>query len=218
MASHAQSKTPTCAGTPTPKITQILYCMNCGRPIQRQVDHKGNNTTRLYCTKTGCNCGLPLPSFEETLKISIEEELKKAKLEPEEKESQKEQRSKDQITAIKKQLTTVKSQRSRLHDLLEQGIYDVYTYMERQKELKERETAAEKEIKKLEDAIASTDNKPNKEELIPEAEDLIKRWEELDAADKNKIVKRIIKRIEYRRTDRSYKNGVKFDLKIDWLF
>ena len=190
----------------------LIYCANCGTAITRQVDR--TQTERMYCTKTGCTRSVKLSELEEVVKEQLHEFLTELRMKPNATPKPKTERLKEQRKTIEKQLTTIRNQRSRLHDLLEQGVYTVDTFMERQRELTERELVAEKEIKEI-DKKLNTKNKPEEQiNLIPTIEEVLSKWDYLNPTDKNKLLKRIIDRMEYHRE--GTKHGTPFDLSVRW--
>lgn len=209
-----ESRTPKARFTGTVKnpLSGLIYCANCGTAITRQIDRFG--TERMYCTKTACNRSVKLAELEEGLKEQLHELLTELRMKPEAAQKPKTDRLREQRKTIEKQLTTIRNQRSRLHDLLEQEVYTVDTFMERQRELTERELAAEKEIKEI-DKKLNKENRPEEQiNLIPTIEEVLNKWNDLTPTDKNRLLKKIIERMEYRRE--GTKHGTPFELAITW--
>lgn len=192
----------------------LVYCANCGTAIQRQYNVRAGE--RLLCPTTGCNGSVKLDLFSERIKLKLQEALEGLKLreQNEKKESPTHER---QIKALEKQLTKIASQRSRLHDLLEQGVYDVQTFMERQASLTERTAALEAELNALQRKDKENSAKLTPAEAIPQIEYLLTNWSQLDPRDKNIILKKLISRITYRRTSRKFIE-THFSTEIDWNF
>ena len=193
----------------------LVYCANCGTAIQRQYSIKAGE--RLLCPTTACNGSVRLDMFSERLKGKLQEALDGLRLRLNERKAPETAAKDNQIQLIEKQLKTVIAQRSRLHDLLEQGVYDVPMFMERQAALTERQGKLEKELDALKSEMQEDANKITPAEAIPKIEYLLNNWDSIEPLDKNNILKAIISRITYKRDSRKF-SVTEFDTEIQWRF
>lgn len=101
----------------------------------------------------------------------------------------------------KKELKTLHEQKENLHDLLEQGVYNIETFMERQKKLADRIREAENEIVKMKEEIARVEEEEKKqEEFVPRVKTVLEAYQTTDDVEKkNRLLKSIIERIDYTR-------------------
>lgn len=103
------------------------------------------------------------------------------------------------LISLDREKTELDKQKNKLHDLLERGIYDVDTFLERQQTLaakKEEIEAAIKGTKKLLEAEVSKDI--DYKELAKNIECAIEDYENTDSIElKNKALKTVIKEILY---------------------
>ena len=213
----SRSHPPSYTGVLRNPYAGIVYCANCGSAIQRQHSNKRFGS-RLLCPTTGCNGSLKASLFEERLLLMLQIKLDETKLHQDAKEPPKPDAIDEQIALVRRQINTIKSQRGKLHDFLERGIYDTDTFMERQRILSERQNATEKELKQLQDQrielIETVDSAP----FVPTMEQLLHNWNNIEPAEKNKLLKQLIKRIDYKRDSRTFAGKTEFEINITWRF
>lgn len=135
-----------------------------------------------------------------TLKVKLKEikdELNNTEIE--DKENKQLEMLKNTLTALEKEKVELDKQKNKLHDLLERGIYDVDTFLERQQTLaakKEEIETAIKGTKKLLEVEVSRDI--DYKELAQNIECAIGDYENTDNIElKNKALKTVIKEILY---------------------
>jgi len=118
------------------------------------------------------------------------------------------------IESVKK-LDSLYKQRERTYDLLEQGIYDNNTFLERSKALKEKIKNLDHEKEKY-SYEEQKKNIKNIDNVIPKLENVINSYSTmLTAEEKNKLLKTIIKRVYYTKKVRGKGHEADFELKID---
>jgi len=118
------------------------------------------------------------------------------------------------LSNLRKELSELEMQKERLHDLLERGIYDEQTYLERSQNLTERiantldainqtETELEKEIKK----------EQAQKDIIPQVESVLELYDQTDdPSEKNLLLKSILEKATYRKE--KYQKNDEFTLMI----
>src|SRR5690606_13730812 len=121
-------------------LAGLVHCIDCGRCMLR----KAFTPQKIYLTCDYCknNYGSPLSVVESEIITALREWLDeyRVKIEPEKKEGT------NILPSLIKQKAAAEQQKARLHDLLEQGVYDIDTFLARSKVLTNR-------IEKLEAAI-----------------------------------------------------------------
>lgn len=209
-----RSHPPAYKGVVKNPYSGLIYCANCGTAIQRQYNVRAGE--RLQCPTTGCTGSVKMGMFTDRVLSKLKEVLNDLKLRDlGTKESTP--RNEHEIKMIEKQLKTAEMQRDRLHDLLEQGVYDVQTFMQRSASLSERSSNLEAELKKLKNQDKENEEKLTPAEAIPKIEYLLENWNDLDPLDKNKILKLLIKKIVYKRDSRKF-TVTEFDTIFYWHF
>ncbi|WP_246105524.1 recombinase family protein [Sporomusa termitida] len=102
---------------------------------------------------------------------------------------------------LTKELKELVQQKERLHDLLERGIYDEATYLDRSQNLSERISEAEKNIADTEKAIRNeTKREKARKDIIPKLEKVLDVYDKTkDPAIKNQMLKSVLENATYRK-------------------
>lgn len=134
---HARAHPPTFTGVIENPLSGIIVCGNCGAHMQRQMHTRGG--AYLICQKQGCMVSSRLQLVEQAILDQLRDELAALTASQEPcKDSKPQSELAEALRAIDRELRAAGRQEQRLHDLLEQGVYDTRTFMERQTLLKER--------------------------------------------------------------------------------
>lgn len=185
----------------------ILKCGYCGRAMIRQRNYSHPEYDIVKCSTPGCtNHGSYITTIEKLVLAQLEEWLLTVpSTHSEIKASQQAQKER-----IHKQLHTLAAQLDKLHDLLEQGVYDIPTFLQRQRALSDKEASLRAQLTDLD-----TPPQISPELLILRLTPRIRST--LDAyalagspAEKNVLLKSLISRIVYTKPRRRYKNESEF--------
>ena len=134
---------PAFTGVVINPLSGLIVCKNCGGVMQRAANCKGGPF--CLCQKRGCMPMSKLAYVEQSLLGKLQlaaDELAAAAQNPRPPAASKEDYQKI-IKEIDHQIKTVRQQISRLQDLLEQNVYDIPTFLERQKKHSEKLAALE---------------------------------------------------------------------------
>lgn len=188
----------------------ILYCGKCGRVLVRRSIHGAS----LLCTNKTCPCVMSkFDIVEERILQALQQWLDNYRLEWENGTPSDEAINIDikrkSIVKAQKELETLSKQLARTHDLLEQGIYDTDTFLDRSRAINERMTEAKQSIALLSETLTEDEERAaNRVNIIPKVEHLLAVYDELpDAQSKNELLKDIIERIEYVKDEPSPRKG-----------
>ena len=99
-----------------------------------------------------------------------------------------------QLKTAENKMQTLNKQKNTLHDLLEQGIYSIDTFKERQQLLKTQFDEVNALISKLSAQLKYTNT--DQTTLYNNMITLLSLWQESSAQEKNVLIKRIIKSVE----------------------
>ena len=188
----------------------ILVCGKCGRMMQRKKSYSSNGTAGLICTNLSCdNIGVGFAEFERQALNSLREWLNEYKLtwkNEVKSPSASLQVMKDGTRRLKAEIGALNKQRDHLHDLLERGIYDTDTFLERSRKIADRLRRAEEDLagmqKKLDEAET---REAGRGEIIPRVERLLDVYDELPSpAAKNAMLKEAVEKIVYTKVERSH--------------
>lgn len=197
-------------------LTGLLVCEKCGSKMTRVLSHTGDF---VKCSNIQCrNISSKMELVEKAVVEAIEEWFADYKLNFKEKYSKQDypnyiniiKNYKDKIELLNKQLNNT-------YDFLEQGIYTIDTFKQRntliQNDINEttkslKRAQAEYNSKLSEDAIMNN--------FIPNTESLLNAYYQLtDAKSKNDILHQILEKVTYIKTEKGTRNKpAPFEIKI----
>lgn len=116
----------------------------------------------------------------------------------------------DPTESVRRQLTqqlkTLATQQDRLHDLLEQSVYSVEEYLNRNRVLTERIKGVQDELAAIE-LPASATREESILQLRPQIQHVLEAWPHCKTAgEKNDLAKTVVRQIIYTKTSRCYRN------------
>lgn len=190
----------------------LMYCKLCGRAMVRRP--YVNNDVFLMCNHNGCSC--VSAKFNDVDKAVYDTIVRtyREKLKPS--NNKKSDNTSDDIVekSTLKELEKIKSQKNKLYDLLEQGIYSSEVFVERSEILDNKKQALEKELARIKsEKISESDIK----KALLQMKYVIDTYNQsMSISEKNTLLKSIIKKIEYERTERGNKGT--FKITINFLY
>lgn len=186
-----RQRSPSFTGVIENPLAGLVICANCGHHMQRQADKRGGPL--LLCQKRGCIVSSKLKLIEEQLIAQLREEMDLLVRASEDAEPQADH-SRQTIQAIEKQIATAKSQDERLHDLLEQGVYDTGTFLQRHAALSQR-------IASLEQAKSGLRPKGrlNVPKMVERIQGVLDTYPALAPQERNDLLKTVLKKVVYRK-------------------
>lgn len=176
----------------------ILYCSKCGHKMARAIS--GGRDSRIVCSNMHCDAiSSSLPAVEKSVISALENWLQSYEIEL---------KSKDvviDITPLKttadnldNELEKLISQQEKTCELLEQGIYSVDMFQKRNTLLEEKinELKAQKNniLIELQDYETKKETMNSTPKIL---KGLLAKYDKLSVEEKNKMLKTIIKRIDY---------------------
>lgn len=215
---HSNAHPPTFTGELRNPFAGIIYCRNCGSAIQRQFSQKGGN--RLLCPTSGCTRSINTGYVERYLLDFIKQALAECEATIKDNQnSERYQRSKllkETIRTLKIKLAALNEQKSHLHDLLEQKVYDVSTFLERSNILSQKTQEIEKSLLEKKKELERVDTVPLISSIIPKMKHLLEHYEDLSVAEKNCLYKQIIRRVTYAHTKEQSRNECTLEIELQY--
>ena len=187
-------------------LAGTVVCSICGRKLTRRPQRQDASYDSLMCPLAGCeNVSAQLVLVEARILEALSEWLNDYKLQWELGVAPK----KNSLVALKRkalrkmqnELLTLEKQRSNLHDLLEQGVYDTATFLDRSHELGERTKQAEEDRVALEaDLHLEAVREESRRTIIPKVERLLDVYAGLPTSKaKNDLLKEVLEKVVYSR-------------------
>lgn len=197
--------------TITNPLAGVLVCGKCGRSITLR---PGPRNKILMCPNRVCdNVGAKFDVVEERLLQALAQWLADyrftwADRPPSDDEDIISLKEKS-IRKSQGDIETLRKQLSRTHDLLEQGVYDTATFLDRSRSISQRIQAAQESIKTVSAELAEDEARAAaRRNIIPKVEKLLEVYADLPSAQaKNEILKGVLQKVEYTRLTRSGRNG-----------
>ncbi|MCL6587806.1 MAG: recombinase family protein [Anoxybacillus sp.] len=192
-------------------LAGLLRCEVCGHSMERNYVRKRGDEVHAYyrCISMQCRAektqkSAKMEYVEEAVIEGLRELLKQLNIAS--KQRKKEQpliRNFDKLLEEKqKELAELEKQKENLHDLLEQGVYDVHTFMSRQQRLGERIREKQQEIMVIGEQMEKEKEKTNKniEVYTKQIEHVVDAYLSTeDAEKKNHLLKSVLEKVTYRR-------------------
>lgn len=217
MKSSKHSSVPAQRAMTNP-MAGILFCSECGRSMVRM---RSRTLYRVMCPTVGCpTISHRIEEVETALLASIQRWLDEYKLQAQPEIVAVQDDSSKQVQAalrrLQGNLETLRGQRSRLYDLLEQGVYTNEIFLERSRDLARRIDEAEAAVRIAEQAAkAKADAEQLRRNIVPRMENVLALYESLDsAAEKNKLLRSALEKVLYRKSSIRPAGESQFDLFI----
>jgi site-specific DNA recombinase len=186
-------------------LAGILKCDICGYTMLYQPRNDRPNDT-IRCVQPSCKTlqkGSALAIVEERLLQSLELFANELEVQAEEApvSSDDTPYMKNLIEKKNGDLAELESQKSRLHDFLERGVYDIDTFMDRQQNLTARINAIQDEIRVLTSEIQKEEIRDNGiNEYLPQLRSVIDGYKTTDSIEKkNTLLKEVLDKVTYLR-------------------
>ena len=189
-------------------LAGLLYCSQCGRSLVRTKGRRGNAKDMLFCPNKDCTCkGSTLDAVEAALKLSLKQWLQdyKVSVKPNKRGPRKSSTAplEKSLEALNRERDTLVGQKGRLYDLLEQGVYSIDVFTQRQFDLATRISQTEEAIQRVQEQL---DNErylnTMRLAIIPRVEHLLDVYDQLETPqEKNEMLKACLEKVIYTKTE-----------------
>ncbi|RAL22558.1 recombinase family protein [Thermoflavimicrobium daqui] len=198
-------------------LAGLLYCRYCGYAIVYSSDKKGCDMYK--CKSSHCKGkqrSALVSLVEQRVLKSLEQIVSEfeANEEHQIKQPSTIPMKKKALTTKNSELVVLNKQKDNLHDLLEQGIYDVTTFKERQKIVVDKIKTVQLEIDELKQEIEYEQEKEKKQvKFIPKIKTVIEAYHFTDdVRKKNQLLKSVLKKILYERKPKTKRDGFALEI------
>lgn len=186
-------------------LVGLVYCAECGHTMIRKDNgnSRGSKYDVLRCATRGC------PTVSTELAIverSILDALHGWLLIPKPQETHADTAHEDAIKAARANLDKLKGQLTRIYAAYEDGAYDTTIFVQRRREKEAAIAEAERAIAALEETPAKSPAEAIAEQL-PQIKTVLDLYSlDLTPPERNKLLRSVIQRVEYRKTVRCFRN------------
>ena len=194
-------------------LASLLYCSFCGKLLHRNIAGK-NPETKYSCRTVGCpNVQEYCYIIENKVISELQSELKDFNyfLNNYENEMKSKQVTiKNEIAIIESEILKKENMINRACEMLEEGIYTKEKYLSRVNILEQDLNALKSNLRALNNI--KYDETERYKTAIPILEKVLDVYWDLKPKDKNDLLKSIIEKIEYTKTERNSKGNINPDL------
>ncbi|NCB52198.1 MAG: recombinase family protein [Clostridia bacterium] len=210
----SRSNPPTTKRLSNP-LAGLIYCSVCGGKMQ-QVRAGNTSELYLYCHNNQCCASAKLEYVEEHLIEALSDELERLRIQSRSFTPPDTEPLKAALEAVGRELSKLDARLPRLYEFLEDGTYDRDTFRQRleaaeneKAALLERQSDIEKEIIR----IGARDLNKTVEKL----ETALAVYPTLDIAEKNRLLKSIIERVDFTKPKKTKPDDFSLDIRLRYF-
>lgn len=196
---------PSYTGVTENPLAGLVVCGNCGYNMQRQASCKGGPL--LLCTTRGCIVSSRLDLVEAQVLRMLRDEMNSMVKAGTDSQTETRDEVQETLAAIERQISAAKSQDEKLHDLLEQGVYDTATFLSRHATLSERIAGLER---------ARENCRPQKQidyaGTAANIQYVLDEYPSLSPEERNRLLKTVTQKIIYRKEKGAKPTGFQLEL------
>ena len=189
-------------------LAGIIVCGKCEKNMQKQGYRTNSANVLLYCVTPGCQKGNRFDYVEAEILRQLREFLDTEFDDVKKEKSMSNETEKQNV--INTELNKLYSQKENLHSLLEQGVYDVDTFVSRNRIVSEKIDSLEQQLSECKKNTAcSIDYEATKERI----RQVLSIYDSSSIADKNIYMKSILDKVVYNK-EKHWNGSTAFELSI----
>lgn len=183
-------------------LSGIVICSNCGSRMQLQHSNaRGSNT--LLCTHPGCMPGVDIGRAETALLDILRNKLEEIRTGQGQKQQDNTLAELQKASrAAEKNIQSLKKQQDKLYTLLEQEVYSIEVFQERNQVISQKLTDAKEQLNTLQDQIDELNNR-KAERLAKNIENVLANYDGASPKEKNRLLKTVVEKAIYFRKTRT---------------
>ena len=201
-------------------LSGLIYCSNCGGMMSRTPERhragKNPEGPRYLCLKKGCIAGTKYELLEKAVINSLQDKLQEYD-ELKQAEQPHKNNYNEQLKSIADNISIVKKQQDKLHELLEREIYSVETFLERQQALQSQLDTLNNEyeaVKRQADSVKVVDIKQTKQNIL----DVLNNYWQSDIPARNRLLKTVIEKVTYNKGKKTKPADFTLEIKLKQAF
>jgi recombinase len=203
-------------------LVGLIFCEKCGKPMQRRPYTQADKPATLMCSNSKCdNISSKLYIVEDKIIDALKIWLKNYKVHYSEKNNLNSNNKiiEKSINITKKELEKENDKLNKIYEFLENGIYNNDEFTSRSKVIKDNIQCLDSKLKEYNFILQKNLEMQNQKEIIiPKLENIIDLYYNLETAeDKNILLKSIINKVTYLKTEKAIKKNsdpTNFELRI----
>ena len=192
-------------------LVGLVFCEKCGKPMQRRPYAKADKPATLICSNSKCdNISSKLYIVENKIIEALRIWLENYKVDYEANNNLNANNDiiEKTIASTKKDLEKENAKLDKIYDFLENGIYSKDEFINRSKAIKDNIQSLETKLNEYNSLLQkNTEVQNEKDTMVPKLKNVIDLYDKLETAeDKNILLKSIIAKITYLKTEKAIKN------------
>ena len=183
-------------------LASFLHCSKCGKVMRRTTyTWKGVTTEHLQCSTFKCETrNSSLPMVENMILDALKDELsRQLTVLAEYGGVEADDTDEKALEIVESEIEKKDKMLDRVDELYELGDYSRAKYLDRSQKLQSQKADLLRQKSMLEDKIAQRESKQKK--AVPILTKVLDEYHSLDTADKNRLLKMIIERVDYTKTE-----------------
>lgn len=178
-------------------LAGLLICRKCGRMMTRRPFGKRNyQKDHLLCPTVGCMKSARADYIEQAFLQVLELKFQELEISQVDYNSDADNLQNKMIfESMRSELSKLQKQRNRLYDLLEQGVYTVEVFNEREKLLTQHINSLSEDINSMENELNL--KRKRTDVLIPQIKHVLQEYWGGTPAEKNQLLKSVVNRALY---------------------
>lgn len=195
-------------------LAGLIRCAKCKR-IMFRVSKTTLSCTNIKCDNVSSNINIVEKKLLEGLKTWLEgyeSEIENIHL-PSSSHSDIIKMKKNELKRIEKQLSNCEEKLEKIYDFLEKGIYSVDIFTKRKNKILEEQQELTTKVQTLSAEAEQLEKlEKTKIELIPKIKNVLNIYNNcINAKQKNELLKTVIDKVEYLKTEKCYKKDSNFE-------
>lgn len=186
-------------------LSGLLKCKLCGHSLVR---YTMRGTKRVYCKTDGCiNVSTSIEEIEEKVLLFLEKWITDKEIYHNDDKSDNLEDKNKLLHYKELELRKAKNKKEHIYELFEDQVYDKNTFFERSEKIEKTITILEKEILNIKLEIKKIlQAKNEKDNFIPTLKKVLQKYKTIDnAKEKNELLKTVIDKIYYLKTEQGNK-------------
>ncbi len=186
---------PYFSGKLTNQLAGILTCAKCGGKMMRR-EFKNSGMIYLICPTSGCVKMTSFSAVEKQVLASIKQQLEELKIEVATPVQSYDSLIEKAILSTKKEIDILQTQKEKLYDFLEQGVYTLEVFSERTSTIDEKIKKLYSSLEQLYIEIESK-NQVKVDDVCKKVDNVFNAYENATIDQKNRLLKAIVKNVTY---------------------
>ena len=187
-------------------LTGLGYCSKCGTMLTRLGASSKNKVDKLICPNKDCSTiSAPLDLVEKNIVSELKDIYNKYVITVETSSTEEDTSLlKKSIISLKNEIQKVDNQIAKTFDLLEQEVYSIEVFEERNKALTSKKSELIEKLKSLENQSKNVKTTTEKRKEIKKAQAMLDNYYYIDSAEgRNKILRLLLNKFEYEKNERN---------------